>query len=244
MMGIPLLQGRDVEELDTAKSQWAAVVSASFVRRYWPHENPIGRRFNFAFADRTVVGVVGDVRVRGLERESEPQVYIPYKQVLDGWMTGYTPRDLAVRTTGDPAALAPALRRIICDADAGQPVTNVQPLYNIVEAETASRAVQLGALGAFAGIAFLLAGIGIHGLLAFSVSTRTQEIGVRMALGAQSGDILTMVMREGVMLAVIGIGLGAVVAFVAALQMRALLAGVTPADLTTFSGRHRSGAAR
>jgi putative ABC transport system permease protein len=109
-------------------------------------------------------------------------------------------------------------------------------MYNIVEAETAPRAVQLEALGAFAGIAFLLAGIGIHGLLAFAVSTRTQEIGVRMALGAQSSDILTMVMREGVVLAAIGIGVGAVVAFGAALQMRALLAGVTPADLSTFLG--------
>jgi putative ABC transport system permease protein len=234
MMGIPFLQGRDVAELDTDKSQWTAVVSASFVKRYWPHDNPIGRRFNFAFADRTVVGVVGDVRMRGLERDCEPQVYIPYKQVPDGWMTGYTPRDLAVRTIGDPAALAPALRRIVHDADAEQPVTNVQPLYNIVEAETAPRAVQLGALGALAGIAFLLAGIGIHGLLAFAVSTRTQEIGVRMALGAQRSDILTMVMREGVAMAMIGIGVGAVFAFVAALQMRALLAGVTPADLTTF----------
>ena len=233
-MGIPLLKGRDTTELDTDKSQWVAVVSASFVRRYWPHDDPIGRRFNFALSDRTVVGVVGDVRVRGLERESEPQVYIPYKQVPDGWVIGYKPRDLAVRTTGDPASLAPALRRIIREADPGQPVTDVRTLSQLLEAETAPRAVQLGALGAFAGIAFLLAGIGIHGLLAFAVSTRTQEIGVRMALGAQRSDILTMVMREGVVLAAIGIGVGAIVAFAAALQMRALLAGVTPADLSTF----------
>jgi len=233
-MGIPLLKGRDTTELDTDKSQWVAVVSASFVRRYWPHDDPIGRRFNFALSDRTVVGVVGDVRVRGLERESEPQVYIPYKQVPDGGVIGYKPRDLAVRTTGDPASLAPALRRIIREADPGQPVTDVRTLSQLLEAETAPRAVQLGALGAFAGIAFLLAGIGIHGLLAFAVSTRTQEIGVRMALGAQRSDILTMVMREGVVLAAIGIGVGAIVAFAAALQMRALLAGVTPADLSTF----------
>jgi predicted permease len=236
VMGIPLLEGRDVAELDTDKSQWVAVVSASFVRRYWPHDDPMGRRFNFALFDRTVVGVVGDVRMRGLERDSEPQVYIPYKQVPDGGVIGYKPRDLAVRVNGDPAALAPALRPIIREADPGQPITDVRTLFQLVESETAPRAVQLGALGAFAAIAFLLAGIGIHGLLAFAVSSRTREIGVRMALGATQSDILTMVIREGVVLAVIGISVGVAVAFAAALQIRALLAGVPPADALTFAG--------
>jgi putative ABC transport system permease protein len=236
VMGIPLLEGRDAAELDTAQSRWVAVVSASFVRRYWPHQDPIGRRITFAFADRTVVGVVGDIRVRGLERTNEPQIYIPYKQVPDGWVTFYTPKDLAVRVTGDPGALAPALRRIIHEADPEQPVTDIQLLSDVVDAQTAPRAVQLGVLGAFAAIAFLLAAIGIHGLLAFAVSTRTQEIGVRMALGATQSNILAMVIREGVVLAVIGISVGVAIAFAAAFQIRALLAGVPPADALTFAG--------
>ena len=235
VMSIPLLQGRDVADLDTARSQWVAVVSESFVHRYWPGQNPIGRHFNFALADRTVVGVVGDIRVRGLERSNEPQVYIPCKQVPDGWIIFYTPKDLVVRATGDPMALAPALRRIIHEADPEQPVTDVQLLSDIVDAQTATRSVQLWVLGAFAAIAFLLAGIGIHGLLAFAVSTRTQEIGVRVALGARRGDILSMIVREGAMLAAVGICGGAALAFAAGLQIRALLAGVPPADAPAFA---------
>lgn len=232
-MGIPILQGRDVAESDTADTPWVAVVSASFVERYFPHENPMGRHFDFAFHDRMIAGVAGDIRVRGLERTSEPQIYVPYKQVPDEGVIWYAPKDLAVRAAGADK-LAPALRRIIQAADPTQPVSDVRMMSEIVEAETGPRLVQVRVLGAFAGIAILLAAIGIHGVLAFAVTSRTQEIGVRMALGARRGDILGMILWDGAALALIGIAVGAGLAYGAGLEMQALLAGVRPGDLETF----------
>jgi predicted permease len=232
-MGIPLIAGRDVGESDALETPMVAVVSQSFVRRYWPHEDPMGRRFNFGNYDRQVVGVAGDIRVRGLERTSEPQVYLPYKQhsQVAPW---YAPKDLVIRATGNPAALAPALRRIVHEADAEVPVSDVRTLADIVDGETSSRQVQIYVLGAFAGIAFLLAAIGIHGLLVFAVSSRSQEIGVRIALGARPGDILGMILGEGLALAGAGILVGVGLAFLAGRAMESLLAGVAPGDLPTF----------
>jgi predicted permease len=231
---IPLLLGRDISESDSVERQYAAVVSQSFARRYWPDQNPLGRHFQLAFHDRMVVGVVGDVRVRGLEQPSEPQTYLPYKQVEDGAWVFYAPRNLAVRSSVRPSALAPAIRRIIQSADPQQPISDVQTLEEIVELKTASRTVQVRVLASFAAIAFLLAAIGIHGLLSFAVSQRVREIGVRMALGAASGDILRMVMRQGVWVAMAGVVPGLALAYVAARMMQALLAGVQPGDLPTF----------
>ena len=147
----------------------------------------------------------------------------------------YVPKDLVVRASGDVAALAPALRRIIHEADPGQPVVNVRLLSDIVDSSTAPRRVQVDVLGAFAAIAFLLAAIGIHGLLAFAVSNRTQEIGVRMALGAGGGDILSMILRDGVLLALAGISIGVVLAYGSGRALQALLAGVPPSDTLTFA---------
>jgi putative ABC transport system permease protein len=233
-LGIPTLQGRDVAESDTRDSLYTAVVSESFVRRYWPGQNPLGRRFLFVGHERTVAGVVGDIRVRGLEESSEPQVYLPCKQVDDGWDQYHSPKDLVVRASGNPMSLLPALRRIIRDADAEQPVSDVQTMNGIVEQETASRSLQARVLEAFAALAFLLAAVGIHGLLAFTVSQRSREIGVRMALGATAPGIAKMVFRQGVLLAAAGIVPGLVLAFAAGRAMGSLLAGVKPGDPLTF----------
>ena len=189
-LGIPLRGGRDVADSDTANAPFVAVVSESLARRLWPDQEPLGRRFQLAFFERTVVGVVRDVRVRGMERESEPQVYLPNQQVPDGGVIFYAPKDLAVRSAVDPASLAPAIRRVIAQADAQQPISNVQTMEDIVSAETGARTAQVRVLAAFAGAALLLAGVGIHGLLAFVVRSRSQEIGVRVALGATPRDIL------------------------------------------------------
>jgi putative ABC transport system permease protein len=234
-MGIPLRRGRPVLESDTAERPFVAVVSESFVRRYWPNQDPIGARFTFAFADREVVGVAGDVRFRGLERTSEPQVYLSSSQVPDEWIAFYAPRALAVRTGGDPAALTQEVRAIIQRADPTVAITEVQTLTDLVARDTGSRAVQVRVLAAFAVVAFLLAAVGIHGLLSFAVSQRTPEIGLRMALGAESTDIVWMIVRRGAILAVAGILPGLLLAYLAGRSLEALLAGVEPADIVTLS---------
>jgi predicted permease len=233
-MGIPLLAGRDVSESDAQDAPFVAVVSQSFVARYWSGESPLGRHFTVGNHDRVLIGVAGDVRVRGLERTSEPQVYLSWQQPGDvgPW---YAPKDLVIRTTADPSSLVPALRRIIHQADPAQPVSDVMPLADIVEAETASRRVQLDVLGAFAAMAFLLAAVGIHGLLLFTVSARTPEIGIRIALGAQPGDIIGMTLRDGFRLAAAGAVAGLVVAYAAARVLESALAGVKPNDPATFA---------
>jgi predicted permease len=231
---IPLREGRDVSDADTWTSPFVVLVSESFARRYWPDQDPIGRHLEIAFFDRTVVGIVADISVRGLEQSSEPQVYLSSQQVPNGGVPWFAPKDLVIRAAGSPAALAPALRRIIHEADSEQSIEDVQPLENIVAGETASRRAQLRVLGAFAIIAFALAAIGIHGLLSFAVSSRTQEVGVRIALGAGRVDILGMFLRQGFALGLTGVALGAPVAYLAARAMASLLFGVEPADSPVY----------
>lgn len=233
-IGTPLLHGRDVAGSDTLDTQRVAVVSQSFARDHFPGQDPIGRQFAVAFAVRTIVGVVGDIRVRGLERESEPQVYMPAAQQFNQQLTFYVPKDLVIRSTVPSTTLIPAVRAIINRADAQQPVTDIKTLEDVVSLETAPRVVQLRVLGAFAAAAFLLAAIGIHGLLAFTVSARSREIGVRMALGAKSGDILALVMGRSAVLSLTGVAIGVAVSYAAARSMQSLLAGVEPGNSTVF----------
>jgi putative ABC transport system permease protein len=234
-LSIPIRAGREVSAADTFEAPRVAVVSESFAREIWPGESALGKRFVVAFVERTVVGVVGDVRVRGLERESEPQVYLPYRQIDDGWMPFYPPKDLVVRATVPPATLVPALRAIVSAADPEQPVSSVRLLEDVVSDQTAPRRVQLHVVGSFAALAFLLAALGIHGLLAFSVSGRSQEIGVRMALGATPRGILWMVLREGLWLAAAGAGVGLALAYAAGKSLGAVLAGVPVSDVVTLA---------
>ncbi len=209
-------------------------MSEAFVRDYLPDGKPLGQRFRIGFLEATIVGVVGDIRVRGLERDSEPQVYLPSAAVPDGSLINYTPKDLVIRTTGSIAALAPAVRRIVQRADPQQPVSDVRALGDVVDDEMASRRAQLRVLAAFSGLAVLLAGIGIHGLLAFVVTGRGREIAVRMALGAGSGRILRLIVGRGLLLSGYGVVVGLAGAYAAGQWLRALLAGVSPTDLATF----------
>jgi predicted permease len=231
---IPLLAGRNIADSDTAERPMAAVVSQSFAQRYWPGQSAVGRHFKFAFFDRTIVGVVGNIRVRGLERSSEPQVYLSYQQQPDDSFVFYVPKDLVILASGDPLLLVPAVRRIIRNSDPQQPVSNVRTLDEIVAADTAPRSVQVRIIGVFAALALLLAGIGIHGLLSFTVSARSLEFAVRMALGAQPGNILKIVLRESALIAAAGVLVGVVLAYAAGRAMQALLAGLNPGDATTF----------
>ena len=234
-MNIPILRGRDVSDSDTLESERVAVVSESLATRYWPGQDPRGHRFNFAGDDRTIVGVVGNVRVRGLERESEPQIYLPYRQVADRRFWGYAPRELVISATVPVAGLVPTVRGIVRAIDPQLPIQSVRSMTDIVGRQTATRTVQIRVLAGFALIAFLLAAIGIHGVLSFAVSQRTPEIGVRIALGAQRRDILAMITARGARLVAVGLVLGVVFGYYAGQGLRTLLAGVAPLDVSTYT---------
>jgi predicted permease len=234
-LGIPVRSGRDIAATDDGSRPRVAVVSESFVTRHWPTENPLGKHFDMAFHDRMVVGVVGDVRMRGFEQSSEPQVYLPDLQADSAFLMGYVPKDLVIRATSPAAMLMPEIRRIVREADRLQPISNVQMLADVVASDTASRGAQLRVLEILAAIALVLATVGIHGLLSFTVSRRSQEIGVRVALGAKPSTILSMFLREGVVLGLGGLVPGIVIAYAAGRGMQALLVGVSPSDpLTVF----------
>jgi predicted permease len=235
-LGVPVRLGRDVAEADAQQAPFVAVVSESFARRYWPGRDPLGERFKMAFDERTVVGVVGDVKVRGLERQSEPQVYLPHRQVKDGWMTGYAPKDLVIRSSIEPGTLLASVRRILKKADPELPISDVRTLQEILDADTGPRLAQVRVLAVFAALSLSLAGLGIYGLLSYAVSQRIPEIGLRLALGAQPSSIRRMILRDGARLAAAGSALGLFLAYAAGRSMQALLAGVTPGDPVAFGG--------
>jgi predicted permease len=234
-MGIPIRRGRDVEDRDSRDRAWVAVVSASFVDRYWPGQDPIGKMFRHRGHTRTVVGVVGDVKVRGLERNSEPQIYLPALQADDDAASIYDPKDLVIRHSGQGEALVSALREIVRVADPEQPISDVRAMDEVLAGDTASRHAQLQVLGALAAVAVLLSAVGIYGLLAYTVSQRSQEIGVRLALGAEPSRVGRMILADGMRLALVGILPGVLGAYAAARGMSALLFGVAPGDPATFA---------
>ena len=234
-MGVPLRRGRDVEDGDARDRAWVAVVSASFVDRYWPGQDPIGKMFRHRDRTRTVVGVVGDVKVRGLERSSEPQIYLPALQAADDSPAIYDPKDLVIRHSGQGDALVSAIRQIVRAADPEQPISDVRSMDDVLARDTATRRAQLRVLGVLAAVAVLLSGVGIYGLLAYTVSQRSQEIGVRLALGAEPSRVGRMIFADGMRLALFGIVPGVLGAYVAARGMSALLFGVAPSDPATFA---------
>ena len=235
-MGIPLRRGRDVEDADTRERAWVAVVSSSFADRYWPNQDPIGRQFKHRGQTRTVIGVVGDVRVRGLERTAEPQMYLPAPQAADVSPAVYDPKDLVIRhAAGQGEGLVPAIRQIVHAIDPEQPVSHVRPMEAVLAGDTESRRAQLQVLGVLAFVAVLLCAVGIYGLLAYTVSQRSQEIGVRLALGAHPARVGRMIFADGMRLAVFGIVPGVLLAYAAARGMSALLFGVAPGDPLTFA---------
>jgi predicted permease len=234
-MGIPIRLGRDVEDSDTRERAWVAVVSASFAERYWPGQDPIGKAFRHRGQTRTVVGVVGDIKVRGLERTSEPQMYLPAAQSPDGFPSIFDPKDLVIRHAGEGESLVPAVRAIVRAADPAQPISDVRAMDDVLAGETASRRAQLQVLGVVAAVAVLLSCVGIYGLLAYTVSQRSREIGVRLALGADPARVGRMIFADGMRLALVGIAPGVLGAYAAARGMSTLLFGLAPGDPATFA---------
>ena len=232
-----LIEGRLLERSDAAGTLPVALINQTMAKNYWAGENPIGKRFKRgAYKENspwiTVVGIVGDVHQAGLDRPARAEMYLPYQQ-LD---FGYDPEYLAVRTSGDPMALAEIVRQQIWSVDKEQPVAGVMPLEDLVDENLASRKMQASLLGGFAGLALLLVTLGIYAVLSFAVSQRTQEIGVRVALGAQPGDVLRMIFSQGFRLFLIGAAIGLVAAFALSRAMEHLLYGVSAYDPVSFAG--------
>jgi hypothetical protein len=233
---VPIRRGRDFGASDAGGALPVAIVSESFVHQHFPGEDAIGRTFEVQDTIRTIVGVVGDVRVRGLEMPSEPQLYLPAGQVPDSNYMSYPPKELVVRFAAPMTVegLMPLIRRFVASADPQQPISKVRMLEEQVAEETAPRVTQLRLLGALTALALIIAGLGLHGLLAFTVSMRSRELGIRRALGAQVSHVVGPVLREGLTLVVIGLGIGLVLGLCVARGMGALLADVHPADPVTL----------
>ena len=233
-LGIPFISGRDFENFDADTRSRVGVVSESFARRYWPNEDPLGKSFLFQDSIHTVIGVVGDIKFRGLERTSEPQLWLPTTRVGETMFAFYDPKDLIIRASGPPTALVPAVREIIRRADPQQPVSDVMTLEDVLALQTTSRTAQVQILLALAVLAVLIAGLGIHGLLAFTVTQQRQEIGVRLALGEAPGRIARRVLRNGLGMVLLGMVPGLLGALWAGRAMSTMLFGVQPTDPMTF----------
>jgi len=227
-MGIALDQGRFFEDSDQANSQKVTIISNSFVNQYGAGENLLGRRINVDDDWFTVVGIVKDVHQSGLDEEAAPHLYVSYKQLVPQ-RTG-----LVVRTAVDPLSITGAVRAQIRSIDPDQPIYNINSMTALMSEKVAPRRLNLVLLGSFAGLALLLAAIGLYGLMSNLVLQRTGEIGLRMALGARRGDVLRLVVMRGLKLAVMGAVIGIVASLVLLRFMSGLLVGVTVTDPITL----------
>ena len=245
-LGIGLVSGRLFTDHDGPTGGRVALINETMAHRYWPGENPIGKRIALDLETmrfhpaapptidipgglREIVGIVRDVRHSSLHSAPVPEMYVPFLQRPVSNMT------LVVRTSGDPmTAIAPA-RAAIRAVDPLQPVAEVETLSNLVRAAVAQPRANSVLLASFAAVAVLFASIGIYGLLAYSVTQRTPELGIRLALGGQPRDLLTMILADGARLVFAGIAIGVPVAVTAATTLRSLLFGVEPADLPTIA---------
>ncbi len=231
-MRIAITRGRSFEERDGLRTPLVAMINETMARQFWPDEDPLGKRFKFGNSDDrfpwfTIVGVNRDVRQMGLDQPVKAEMSFPYWQAKDNWMV---PQDLVMRTSGDPMRLAGAVQQAIWSIDRNQPVSDVQTLDDLLDREVAQRRIQGTMLGALAALVLVLACVGIYSVLSYLVTRRTQEIGVRLALGADGWDILRSVARRGMVLTGVGIGLGTAGALALSRLISGMLYGVSSND--------------
>jgi predicted permease len=235
-MSIPLVRGRYFTERDGPDAPGVAIIDETMARKYWPGEDPLGRRITFEGDEnnprwREIVGVVGHVRHKGLEGESRVQYYVPYTQRPPGSMF------LVVQAgTAEAAALTPTVRGAISGIDRDLPVYRVTTMERLVSESLAQRRFSMFLLGVFAALALVLAVVGLYGVMSYTVTQRTHEIGIRMALGAQTGDVLRMVLRQGMIFTMVGLAVGLLAAYALTRVMSGLLFGVSATDPLTFAG--------
>jgi putative ABC transport system permease protein len=235
-MGIPLLKGRGFSDEDKAESPSVIVVSETTARTFWPDEDALGKQIKIGTPSNnenkwlTVIGVVKDVRQFELVVEPKPQMYLPFTQA-----NFFEPRALVVKTNLEPLSLAATVRKTVWEIDKDQPVSDIASMETIVSESVARQRFSMLLLGVFAGLALVLAAVGIYGVMSYSVAQRTHEIGIRMALGAQRADVLKLTIGQGLRLVLTGVAIGLAAAFVLTRVMASLLFGVSATDPATFA---------
>jgi putative ABC transport system permease protein len=232
---IPLLRGRVFTEQDAAGAPRVVIINEALARRYFPNEDPIGKQIKLGryIEDtplHTVVGIVGNIKHRGLDSEFEPEFYYPYPQ------TPMRFSSIVARTQGDPLSLATAIRNAMSEVDKEQPLARPRTMEMAISDSVTQRRLNMILLGIFGALALALAAVGIYGVMSYTVTQRTREIGIRMALGARRRDTLKSVVGQGMSLAAGGVGIGLLGAFLATRLMETLLFGVKPTDPATFGG--------
>jgi predicted permease len=238
-LGIPLVRGRYFNRTDGERTPGVVIINNTMARRFWPNEDPIGKRMKTGFDGSqwcTIIGTVGDVKHTGLDAATNAEMYYQYQQIppeLMGFVEGTM--TLVLRTQSEPNSMVAAVREEVQRLDADLAIFNVKTMEELVGGSLAQPRFRTLLLGVFAGVALILAATGLYGVIAYAVTQRTNELGVRMALGAQKSDVLKMVIGEGTQLAAIGIGIGLVLAVPLMRIISRLLFGVNAADPVTFA---------
>ncbi len=232
---IPILQGRDVTATDTAAAPLVAIVNQAMVQRGWPNENPIGQRITLDFVPgeqpREIVGVVGDTRLSQAQRTAGPMIYVPHVQQTKNWLgPNWDSRAMMVftlRTAGDPLRMTNAVRGAVAEVDPSKPAGNIRTVEQPPRGQVSTRRVYVMLLTIFGVVAAVLAAVGIYGVMAYAMTQRTREIGIRMALGASSGSVIRLVVRQALLLVVLGLMLGLAGSFAVSRYIANQLYGVT-----------------
>jgi putative ABC transport system permease protein len=248
---IPLLKGRYIDEHDTPSAPWVIVVNDTFVKKFFPNEDPIGQQILLRYdpypvdesRPRQIVGVVGDVKQFGLGNQTPPFIYASYLQqpdVLPGGVTrAHLHQALVIRAASGllrgGTSLGETVKNTVAEVDPDQPVTNIMTMNEVLSSSVGDSRFFMRIFAIFAGVAVMLAIVGIYGVMSYSVNERLHEIGIRMALGAQKGDVLGLVTRLGLKLTGIGVGIGIVLAFALTRLISSLLYGVKPSDPLTYA---------
>jgi putative ABC transport system permease protein len=236
-LGVPLMQGRTFTSQDTAEAQAVSVINQTMAHRFWPGQEAVGKRFKIGSSDSPnpwmiVVGVVGDVRQTRMDQALIPEMYVSYQQDKRFFAI---PRDLAVRTAGDPLNVFAAVRSEIWKLDKDLPLFRVRTMNEVVSQSVAAHRFNMLLLAIFAMLAFILAVVGIYGVMSYSTAQRTREIGIRISLGANPRDVLSLVMRRGLLLTLGGVISGLLGALVLTRVMSGLLFDVSTTDPITFA---------
>jgi len=243
---IPLLRGRDFDERDGPKTDRVIIINEAFAKQYWQKEDPLGARLtigkglgpDFEDGTRQVVGIVGNVRETGLSDSDQPVMYVPQAQINDPLTklaNNVIPLSWAIRTAMDPSTLVPAIQHEFLAVDPQLPVSSVRTMDQVISESTARQNFNMLLLTLFAVLALTLAAIGIYGLISYTVEQRMQEFGIRLALGAGARDVVAMIMRQGMLLATIGLALGLAAAYGLTRLLASLLFGVKTTDPITYA---------